>query len=153
MSRSDRTHDARTAVLFSFGNMVSGVSAVPADLVFQKLTERLVWYLPRPLRALEPGKPCIFYQSKKGVVASGVIGSIMLTESEDQGILASLGLHGFAQKVQLQNIRLLPQAIQLGPLANRLSFITNKKYWGMSLRFAARRIPRSDFDFILRSEP
>jgi predicted RNA-binding protein len=91
----------------------------------------------------------LFYVGGKNrhyFVASGLIKSTVNTANDEQkAVLDRLGIAFFNRTVSVGEIDWFHSPIELIPLKNQLSFIADKKNYGLSLRLPLREIPKEDY--------
>jgi hypothetical protein len=108
-----------------------------------------VWYLPRMSRKLEIGDKLLFYQAREGVVGEATAALVAASlESTDLGLLQGLGLGFLTIRVELKDTVSYGEPVRLGPIVESLSFISNKQFWGHSLRSTPRVLSEVDFNLI-----
>ena len=104
-------------------------------------------------REFKKGDRVILYAAgKKARQAVGdaiIAGPIEKATSEDLNIAQKLGLDGFNQRIPLSNVRLWETPVPIGPIAGKLSFIKDIRYWGQHFRQGASRISMGDYHLIL----
>lgn len=102
---------------------------------------------------LEVGDKMLFYVGGKNrhyFTAHGVVKSkVALANKEQEAILDNLGIGYFNKTIALEKVHWFTEPIELIPLKNELSFITDKKNYGLSLRLPVREISKEDFNKII----
>ncbi len=138
-------------VLLAFSGSSTNSGNVPSGRIFDSLIGRAVWYVPRRSKDLVPESRVVFYEAKAGVRGYATIADVSDATPSDQGTLVQFGLYHLAIKLSLANIVVFSKAVHLGPLVHQLDFVSNKKYWGHSLRTTPRTISSGDFEKIVDS--
>jgi predicted RNA-binding protein len=134
----------------AFGDLATNGHKVAAAKVFEILVSRDRWYLSNRPQALGRGAHLLLYQNGKGVRAFATVEDLLEGTSEDFPLPHSLR-ELFTTTVVLAKTVEFDPPINLRPLVDQLRFITNKKYWGQSLRLSPREIPRLDLETILKA--
>lgn len=141
-------------VLLSFGDLLAPVGApsskLRANKVFDALMRQSLWYLPRFSYKLNPGDSLLFYQNGLGVRASAKLKGVCGVGKDDSVNLATLGIAYYLTKLILVDVERFDNALSLKGFVDKLSFIRNKEYWGLSLRSTPRVIPEPDAELIMR---
>lgn len=139
------------ALLIVFGDIDGEHGRIPADTIFQSLLAQNVWFTARvPAKAVD-GVYCVFYQSGKGFQATAKISGIEGTTSVDRIRFSGIPLDYYPVKIGLVSVRRFSKPIDPRPLLARLSFVSNKVYWGHSFRYSPRLIPFDDYSIIAKS--
>ena len=125
--------------------------------IVEALAKNRVWLASSftPFRRdYKRGDRILFYASGQGARCflghSEVAGPTTDATAKDEKLAEQLGLDGFAERIPLTAVRLWQKPLQIRPLVQRLSFITDKRNWGLHFRQAAVRIPGEDFQIILQ---
>ena len=95
----------------------------------------------------------MFYEAASGIRGYAEIETVSDATALDQESLLQFGLYHLAVKLSLTGMVVFPKPIELGPLVERLDFVSNKRFWGHSLRATPRTISKKDFDTILAAQP
>lgn len=106
------------------------------------------------VKKLKKGDKILIYVGGRGrhwfigecQIAETVSDTIGLRQKE---ILVELGLGFMSRIVKLNNIKIFHRAIEIIPIINDLSFIPDKKNYGLSLRLPVREIPSGDYERII----
>jgi hypothetical protein len=140
-------------LLLVFGDLESKMGVVRGDKVFDRLIAQAVWLVTRVPRAAQKADAvALFYQNRVGFRAAARIVGTRDATAADLAILG-LGPSAFLRKtLQLSIVKKFPQVLPMGPLVERLSFVSNKKYWGHALRSSPRIISFDDFETIVGRE-
>ncbi len=98
---------------------------------------------------LAVGDSILFYVGGKDrhfFVATGKVKTTVDTANEAQkAVLVRLGISFFNRTVSIEEIDWFHSPIELIPLKDKLSFIADKKNYGLSLRLPLREIPKEDY--------
>ncbi len=98
---------------------------------------------------LTVGDIILFYiggRNRHYFVASGLVKSTVNTANDEQkAVLDRLGIAFFNRTVSVGEIDWFHSPIELIPLKNQLSFIADKKNYGLSLRLPLREIPKEEY--------
>jgi hypothetical protein len=141
--------------LIAFGGLEgflgSRVIRTSSSVVADRLLTRGVWFLPRST-TMRTGDSLLFYENGRGVVASARLGAIVAVSQGDSQTLMQFGVSDFFRfRLELSDIVRFGHHVALAPLLDKLNFISNRRYWGQSLRSTPRKIPISDFQVILEA--
>jgi hypothetical protein len=136
-------------VLLAFSGSSTNSGIVKASRIFDSLIGRRLWYVPRRSKDLVVGSIVVFYEAGSGVRGYATVSEVTDAEPIDQGSLVQFGLYHLPVKIVLSDIVIFESPVQLGVLVDRLDFVSNKKYWGHSLRATPRTISHKDFETIL----
>ena len=102
---------------------------------------------------LDIGDRILFYVGGKNrhyFIAYGVVKSkVGLANKEQEAILDNLSIGFFNKTIAVEKVHWFTEPIELIPLKNELSFIADKKNYGLSLRLPVREIPKEDFNKIV----
>jgi len=102
---------------------------------------------------LAVGDKILFYVGGRGrhyFIANGLVKSTVNNANDEQKvILNSLGIAFFSKVVSIGEIEWFGTPIELIPLKERLSFIADKKNYGLSLRLPLREITEEDYKMII----
>jgi len=102
---------------------------------------------------LAVGDNILFYVGGKGrhyFIAKGLVKSKVNTANDEQkAVLNRLGVAFFSKTISIGDIEWFGTPIELIPLKERLSFIADKKNYGLSLRLPLREIQKDDYERIL----
>jgi|GEM_PF-2878782 len=143
--------EQRQHLILVFGDTRTDQRTVKAREILDELIKQDLWFLPRRSKHLKPGAELLFYQSGTGVVALATLRGTCDVVNADRALLQRLGIYYLTTKLILANVRNFRRPIPLRPLVHDLTFVTNKEYWGHSLRFTPRAISAKDYDRIIQS--
>lgn len=141
----------RPAILIAFGDLQSSHGLVQASRVKRMLFDQKIWFVPKNNKSMIAGAKILFYQRSMGAIATADLIGVGRPSKEDAGALYQLGLSHFEVKLDIANVDEFLEPVSFRPLVEQLGFLTNKKYWGTSLRFASRSIPTPDLEIILKA--
>lgn len=141
------TYSEAGCFLTCFGKLTAGNVTLSADDVFDLLFDARRWYLPRTHRATTVASLMIFYQNGRGARGSAKVAR--QRELGDRFLLPSVFRSQFTVSLVLQDCVRFESAVSLKELIDQLDFITDKRYWGQSLRSSPRPISLKDFKTIL----
>lgn len=136
------------AILVAFANSHINTRAVTSNEIFENLTNRFIWYVPRRTKSLVEGVAVLFYQAATGFRGHAIVTEILDASYCEMETLRNLGLYQLTTKLCLKEITVFTDPVKLGPIVNDVDFVTNKRYWGHSLRSTPRRISAKDFETI-----
>lgn len=142
--------DSKDALLIVFGDIAISGRMIKAETIYEILTRHQAWLSSRRIQAL-PGTPVLFYRVSVGFVGSASIVSVEGRRDNEPSLLRSFPDQMYPYKIHLSGVRTFSRTFNIRPLIPRLSFITNKTYWGHSFRTSPRRIPFSDYRLILET--
>ena len=145
--------DANSYVLVAYSGSQGASGLVSATRIFDDLSRRNVWYTTRRAKGLNSGCTLIFYQAGLGITGYATVVEVSDNDRIDNEVLQNFGLYHLRFKIRLSNVIRFSVAVKLGPIVSDLDFITNKKYWGHSLRATPRSISAADFQKILDMAP
>jgi hypothetical protein len=140
------------AVILVFGNLQADGQVIKADNIYRTLETSRAWYLPRGSGALKRTTRFLFYQNGSGLRGVATLKRLDPIDSTDRINMKTLGIEYFRVKLIFDSWRTFATPISLRPLVGELEFISNKKYWGHSLRGGPRPIGEGDFNVIMRNE-
>lgn len=143
---------SRHALLIVFGDIEFGAQKISGDTIYEYLTSRDVWFVPRLPRGAEPGMAILFYQSGVGFRGSAVVANVTSTSGVDSKQFGLVPLDLYPIKISLSSLRTFHAALDPRPLLEQLSFVANKTYWGHSFRYSPRLIPIADFERVTRAQ-
>lgn len=102
---------------------------------------------------LAVGDSILFYVGGKGrhyFIAKGLVKSKVNTANDEQkAVLNRIGIAFFSKAISVGEIDWFETPIELIPLKERLSFIADKKNYGLSLRLPLREMQKDDYLIIL----
>lgn len=122
---------------------------VLSDEIYDYLIERHIWFMPRLSPKCGRGTVIAFYQAGSGVRGYAVIADASPCSVKDEHILKQFGLRHLKVRLDLEDTVTFGEPVLLRPIVDRLQFVTNKKFWGHSVRMSPRRISDEDFNVIL----
>lgn len=137
------------ALLVVFGDLNVGNKIIRGNTVYDYLTQRSAWFVGRIPRSATTGMPALFYQSGQGFRGIAIIDEITRTSQSDTKDFGLIPLAIYPVKITLKSFRTFPVTIDPRPLIPKLSFVSNKTYWGHSFRFSPRVIPKSDYNLVV----
>jgi hypothetical protein len=138
----------RDALLLVFGDLDFGRGRLIGAEILKTLLKQRTWLVPRIPERLSLPIDAIFYQSAKGFMASArVVGMHRTTEDNEMNLPASM----FPVTLELKKVDIFAKPVEVKPLINGLTFISNKKHWGHSFRHSPRMILRTDYNLVLGS--
>ena len=157
MSKLDNIGDEVEHYIFTVNNISSKDSLMLAEDIVKGLLQQKVWFFSSitPLHSkLKKGDKVLVYLCGKNrryfgakLNIDGEIANIShnpeLTKTKH-----SLGLDWFDLYIQLDNIKYFNNKIFIKPLIQELTFIKNKKNYGLNLRLPIINIPETDFRLI-----
>ena len=135
--------------LLAFGDMQVGRSIIRAETLLNRFAEKGIWFVPRSRKSMHSGNLLLFYRSGTGFVACAQLRESLATTPSDRDDLAPLGLAHLNEKLIIDSFTRFKSPVGIRSIVNSLSFVTNKKYWGHSVRTNLRTIPQGDTDLIL----
>jgi hypothetical protein len=135
--------------MLAFSKSSTGSGLVRAARIFEDLLGRRVWYVPRRSKDLIVGTSVLFYQAGAGVRGTARVLALSDATAYDRNSLREYGLYHLNIRIDLSDIEVFAGPIRLGPIVDQLDFISNKKYWGHSLRLTPRSISQADFEKII----
>jgi hypothetical protein len=148
---------AESHYIFVAGDIYDEARVIPAREICETLVDHEVWLIWRETpyqRDYRAGDRVLFYLARSGqsqfAGMAELAGDPESTTREETRMADSLGLLGYDRKLRLRNIQRFRDGVGIRPLVAELTFIKNKKWWGHSFRQSAIRIPKEDFDRILR---
>jgi len=102
---------------------------------------------------LAVGDSLLFYVGGKGrhyFIAIGSVKSTVNTANDEQkAVLNRLGIPFFSKTISIEEVEWFQAPVELIPLKEQLSFIADKKNYGLSLRLPLREIQKDDYLMIL----
>ena len=141
------------------GRSAFGTKKITAREVLKTRFAEQVWPLAGNTRnraRLDEGDRVLFYVAGAGPDAGCVIGEGEVAgpkrewRSSTGQVADLLGvLSPTKHHVPLRRTRLLKAPVPLRPLAEKLAFVKNPKFWGRYLQGGVTRIPDQDFEVIL----
>jgi hypothetical protein len=146
---SDVKGQRAKVVLLTFADSRSDTGIVTSDTIFDGLIHRGVWYVTRQPKELIKGASVLFYQAGKGMRGYASVEDVSKATALDQASLRQYALYHLTVKLVLTQIIVFPYPVELGPIVNMLDFISNKIFWGHSVRATPRLISKEDFDKIV----
>ena len=134
---------------------VSDMKVVSPARIAERLFQAAFWAFTEgaPLRAkLAPGDRVLIYlagSAHREFVAKAIVKSeaAPLTEYQER-VLGEIGIPFFYYGVVLENIQVFPEPVKIRPLVDRLSFIKEKKNYGLHLRLPIVRISDEDYTLL-----
>ncbi|ACA60018.1 EVE domain-containing protein [Candidatus Desulforudis audaxviator] len=125
--------------------------------IWKVLTEKLVWYTTAsaPYRnRIKGGDRIVFYLGGRpgggSFVAQGLCsGPVAPVTAEDGAFLAEMGITRFSSRIPLLLVIYWLDEVPLKPLVPALTFIRDKKHYGLYLRQGIVPIGQEDFDLIV----
>lgn len=135
--------------LLAFSNSSTNLGVVTATQIYDELMKMSVWYVPRKSKLFVERAPAVFYQSAVGVRGFAILSGVKDVSGLDRGILQRYGLDYLSVKLTLTEITTFDEPVKLAPIVESLSFVSNKKHWGQSVRQTPRIISVADFDTII----
>lgn len=121
------------------------------------LAGRGMWLASRftPFRRLyKAGDHVLLYVAGRGaryfIGDAEIGGHIEDANAEDIATAEALGLDGFREKIPLSKAAIWKESVPIKPLVEKLSFIKDKRNYGLHLRQAATRINREDYDRLMQ---
>lgn len=132
-------------LLISFSGVRTERESIPGGTIFDDLMKRGTWYLPRGSKHLVPGATVLFYQSGVGIRGYASVTSAEGTSEADLPVLNRYGLGHLKVRLGLTNETIFDRAVPIGPMVERLDFVSNKVHWGHSVRTSPRSISDKDF--------
>ena len=139
-------------ILIAFGDLVKFDPRLKADYVYSSLMAAEKWLVSQRRNCLVPGAPIMFYQNRLGFVGTAAIAQVAQTSSADSTACPGLPLKLFPYRISLEKIRVFPRPIDCRPLIADLTFIKNKKSWGLAFMGTPRLIPKGDFGRIVKAK-
>jgi hypothetical protein len=134
-----------SVVLLAFGPSSNSLGRVSGEQIFGQLFQSSKWYVRRKSRFLTPGCTLVFYETRIGVRGHAELVDVSTISRDDERHIRELGLRGFRFSLTLAREEVFRHAVDLKPIAEELSFVTNKNAWGQAVRFTPRLIPTTDF--------
>lgn len=109
------------------------------------------------VRKLQEEDKFLIYVGGRGrhwFIGEGRIAEIVsdIIGPKQKKILAKLGLGFMCRIVKLKNIEIFHKPVGIIPIKNDLSFIPDKKNYGLSLRLPVREIPLEDYRRIISEQ-
>ena len=102
---------------------------------------------------LAVGDNILFYVGGKGrhyFIAKGLVKSKVNTANDEQkAVLNRIGIAFFSKTISIEEVEWFQAPVELIPLKNQLTFIADKKNYGLSLRLPLREIKKDDYLMIL----
>lgn len=149
-------HSNVLAMLVAFGDLSFYDRALSAEAVFGRLMSRSVWLTKRlPNKAVGVPLPfrIVLYQKGVGVRAIASVTEITRIDVAELSRCLCVAAERlwFPCKLRLSEIKLLEPAVGFRPLLPQLSFIADKKRWGLSMRSTPRMISAADLEVIVKS--
>jgi len=141
--------EKREALLIVYGEF----RRLTADTILQAFVSNKYWVTSRMPTGWALGMQVLFYQSGAGFTASGSLIGVGASRGEDWQLPYPASISLFPIKLSLDEVDIFPAPVSIRPLLEKLSFVTNKKYWGAAFRRSPRLIPQQDATFILRHVP
>ena len=148
---------AESHYIFISADIYDEERLIPAREIYETLARRGVWLIWRATpyqRDYRAGDRVLFYLARSGQCqfagTAELAGEPEPTTRGETDMADSLGLIGYDRKLILRNAQRFREGIPIRPLIAELTFIKNKRWWGHSFRQSAIRIPKEDFDRILR---
>lgn len=135
--------------LVTFSNGVGSAGPIPAGQIFSELINLGRWYLPRR-SSIAGGATILFYQAGVGIRGEATVLNVLEATQNDRDYLKKYGLFHLTVRLALGQQHVFEEPVSLAPLVNDLAFVTNKKYWGHSLRFTPRVITEADYNLIVQ---
>jgi hypothetical protein len=144
--------------LFTVNDIQSKDRVVTAQEVVDGLLGQKAWFFTgqAPLvTALKKGDSVLFYLcgKKRGCFYAYARLSGQLLEIEDDlqldKLRRELGLNWFKYYMPLVDIEVFLKPVKIKPLVYQLSFIADKKNYGLNLRLPIARLPKEDMNLIL----
>jgi len=132
-------------LLLVFGDLDTSGRRLFAPEILRTLLGACVWLTPRLPKALRLPTSAVFYMTGVGVVASARVVGVRPTKSLSVTPLPGLPLSMFPFTLDLADVKILEKPHDVRPLIDRLSFVSNKTYWGHGFRYSPRLISRPDF--------
>lgn len=137
-------------ILIAFGDLTEFDPKLKAGYVYEKLMAAKRWLVTQRRHCLVPGAQLIFYQNRVGFVGTAAIEHVAPTSGSDATACAGLPIKLFPYRISLDNVRIFAHPIDCRPLIPDLTFIKNKKSWGLAFMGTPRPIPQSDYWGILK---
>jgi len=132
-----------------------GEQALRPNEVIKTLLPNRLWLLPEtaPLvRKFAAGDRFLIYAGGESAFYAVAEGSGPPT-GVDMSIVPQHfpGLGGFFQyMLRFREVTMFTQPVSAAHVLDRLSFVKDRRYWGLYFRHSVRRISRRDFDLIVR---
>jgi hypothetical protein len=140
-------HPPETFAIIAFGDIDGTQGTIKAEEVFDGLFPNDTWYIGRYLRAITPGTKLLFYQTRVGVRGAALVKDVV---DEKTSVLFGRPVFlTFDRRIVLADRREFNPPVNIRPVVENLDFITDKTYWGQSLRSTPRRISKSDYFMII----
>lgn len=120
--------------------------------VIEELLARRIWMLSGGLaqvRCLREGDQVVFYAAGMFHGTARIGGPAREATSDDALVMTSLGLRAFDAHVALVEPRIWQTPIPIRELLADLTFVKNKRRWGLHLMTGIVRIPVDDFNRII----
>jgi hypothetical protein len=134
--------------LLAFGPAATATRTIPASEIAEQLLGTSLWFISRPSKRIAPGMLLLFYQAGHGVIAESRLASVKPVTLTDIAKLNQLGLSYMQYRLDVTAVRFYCEAVRIGPLVDSLDFISNKRYWGHSLRLTPKSISTADASLI-----
>jgi hypothetical protein len=138
----------RHALLIAFGGLEFSNAGITADRLYESLISRGVWLTSRVPTSVQTGTDLLFYQSRRGFRGTATLAEVSQTMYSDWQLPGD-AFRLFPIKLMLTNVHTFAKPLEMKPLANALSFVPNKKYWGQAVQNTPRIIPLHDFKLIV----
>lgn len=127
-----------------------------SEEILDFLISRNVWVFPAHaphVRRLEPGDKLIIYLAGESVFAAKTLVASKPAPLEGKLLHEAehLGLSWFDSFIKIEGTELFEPPRSIRKLVNRLKFITNKEYFGLSLRLSPRKLDEKDLRVILET--
>ncbi len=145
----------RDALLITYGDLRNAVGRilVSAVDVLEALLSRGYWLSPRKPGRWKPGDLVLFYQARVGFTASAKLSEVLAASKEDWPLSEILPSTAFSIKLVLDDLRVFTTPIDVKPMIEQLTFITNKSNWGSAFRPTPKPIPIVDATLVLERAP
>ena len=149
-------HDGNVAYYILIANRLGfGDRAVrPGDVIRELLPHKL-WLLPNMapyVLQFDRGDHFLVYAGKESSFYASAEGAGRVSDLDPTLVPSDLpGLGGFFRyMLRFRSVTLFPTPLPASAVLSKLSFVQNRKYWGLHFRQSVRRISEKDFQVIVR---
>ncbi|PWI55182.1 EVE domain-containing protein [Sulfoacidibacillus thermotolerans] len=144
--------------MFVLNDIDFGNVQLDAETIADTLLQKGMWlYTPTTpnIHRLHQGDKVLVYIAGRGrrffYASFDVNGDIQANKTEPGNETEEILYKYFKLYTPIVNIEKWEPPVQIAPIKDQISFITDKKNWGLHFRQATKIIDDKDFDFICRS--
>lgn len=138
---------------------INSNQTILAETIIKKLIEKNIWIFKEGapnVKKIKVGDRILIYECGPGrrffYGEIEICSEVSPNTQESNSLAENLGLIWMTQYCKIKLIKVFKKPIFIKPLIEKLSFLTEKKNYGLHLRLGIVSIPENDYELIINQD-